>query len=130
MPRIRVTEVQQIQVSIPPLPESEGIAPWAVAIRPMQPWPRCGMPSIPDGPSRLAMGPRDFEGLGMERFWDQTPLERREASKTMHRDRNVNCANVPMHRFTMACEDKAFAKGWLDELQKVQIHERNAKGWK
>jgi hypothetical protein len=88
------------------------------------------MPSIPDGPSRLATGPRDFEGLGMERFWDQTPLERREASKTMHRDRNVNCANVPMNSFTMACEDKAFAKGWLDELQKVRIHERNAKGWK
>ena len=99
---------------------TERLAPHAVASRPLQPWPRPGMPDIPDGPSRLALGPRDFEGLGRERFWDQFPEERAKALPAMVEDANINCAaRVDVRYLGVVSENKAFAKGWLNELQRV-----------
>jgi hypothetical protein len=97
------------------------LAPHAVASCPMQPWPRRGMPDIPDGPSRLALGPRDFEGQGREAFWDQTPEERFEALPKMLHDAGLNIASkVGMAYIGVASENKAFAKGWLAELDRVR----------
>ena len=100
---------------------AERLAPHAVASRPLQPWPRPVMPDIPDGPSRLALGPRDFEGLGREKFWDQSPEERAAALPAMVEDSNLNiAAKIGMAYIGTASENKAFAKGWLNELQRVR----------
>lgn len=104
---------------------TERLAPHAVASRPLQPWPRPSMPDIPDGPSRLALGPMDFEGLGRERFWDQFPEERAKALPAMVEDANINCATqVDVRYLEVASENKAFAKGWLNELQRVNDYNK------
>lgn len=96
------------------------LAPHAVAIRPMQPWPRSGMPDKPDGPSRLSLGPHDYEGQGREAFWDQSPEERAIALSAMVADAGINCATkVDVHYLGVVSERKQFAKGWLAELERV-----------
>jgi len=101
------------------------IAPHAVASRPLQPWPRPSMPDTPDGPSRLALGPGDFEGLGREKFWDQSPEERAKALPVMVEDANINCAaRVDVRYLGVVSENKAFAKGWLNELQRVGAYNK------
>lgn len=91
-------------------------------VGPMRPWPRPNGPEVIDGPLRLATGPRDHEGLGRERFWDQTPEERREALKAMVTDANVNVAAASMRYVGVISENKAFAKGWLNELDRARAY--------
>ena len=109
-----------------PLTSNKGLAPHAIAVRPMQAWPRQGMPEKPDGPSRLALGPRDYEGQGREAFWDQTPVERAVALSAMTEDANRNCATgVDVRYLGTVSENKRYAKGWLNELERVgRRHDR------
>lgn len=107
---------------------AEQLAPHAVAIRPMQPWPRSSMPDMPDGPSRLALGPRDFEGQGREAFWDQSPEERAVALSAMVEDAGLNCATkVDVRYLGVVSERKAFAKGWLAELDRVRPYSKSVR---
>jgi hypothetical protein len=79
------------------------------------------MPDKPDGPSKLALGPRDYEGQGREAFWDQTPDERQAALSAMVADAGLNCTScVHLVYLGTASENKTFAKGWLAELGRVK----------
>lgn len=129
MPRVKLEMPVSIPASSEPAyPQRIGLAPHAIAIRPMQPWPRPAMPDMPDmpdGPSRLALGPRDFEGQGREAFWDQTPEERAAALPAMVADSNLNCATkVGVAYLETASDCKAYAKGWLDELERCRAYKR------
>jgi hypothetical protein len=74
---------------------------------------------------RLRLGPRDFEGLGREKFWDQSPEERAKALPVMVEDANINCAaRVDVRYLGVVSENKAFAKGWLNELQRVGAYNK------
>jgi hypothetical protein len=87
----------------------------------MQVWPRVGGPDIPDGPQRLARDGNDHEGLGRERFWDQTPAERAEALSTMSRDAGIQLVpKVDPKYWKTAAGDRDFAKGWMAELERVR----------
>lgn len=89
----------------------------------MRPWPRPGGPAKPDGPQRLATGPNDHEGLGRERFWDQTPDERRAALSAMVADDGIDfAAKTNMAYFDAAGGDRTFARGWLNELERVRFY--------
>jgi hypothetical protein len=101
------------------------IAPHFIAVRPMQVWPRPNGPEMPDGPLCMAHGPRDYEGQGREAFWDQTPEERATALPAMVHDAGLNCATkVDARCLGTASENKAFAKGWLSELDRVKQYSR------
>lgn len=68
----------------------------------------------------MASGPKDFEGLGREKFWDQTPEERGDVLSAMTDDANKNLAASDARFFGVDSENKAFAKGWLAELDRVR----------
>lgn len=89
----------------------------------MKPWPRPFGPETIDGPLRMCHGPKDFEGSGREAFWDQTPEERKAALSAMVRDANLDtAARVDLRYFGVANESKAYARGWLNELERVRSH--------
>lgn len=100
---------------------------WDRGQGPLRSHPRAGGPDRPDGPLRLARGPLDHEGLGRERFWDQTPEERADALPAMVQDSNLDTsARVDLRYFHVANESKAFARGWLAELERAQAWAREA----
>lgn len=97
------------------------LAPHAIAIRPMQTHPRPHYDGPIDGPLCMAHGPNDYEGQGRESFWDQTPEERAAALSAMVSDAGINCATkVDVAYLGTMSERKAFAKGWLNELERTR----------
>jgi hypothetical protein len=64
---------------------------------------------IPTGPLRLASGPHDSEGLGRERFWDQSEAEREANLPTMTR----------LLKSWYAEGDRMFANGWFAEHSRL-----------
>lgn len=64
------------------------------------------MPSVLQGPLRLATDANDYEGLGRERYWDMTPEQREEALPRIVSNANLGALRSP---------DKEFARGWLSE---------------
>jgi hypothetical protein len=91
---------------------------------PMQVWPRPGYDGKPDGPLAFARGPQDFEGLGREKFWDQSPDERRDALKAMVSDAGRSTSDTDMRHFRSVFESKQFARGWLNELENVRRYSK------
>ena len=71
--------------------------------------------SVLNGPLRPATGPDDNEGLGRERYWDMSPEQRKQALPQMVANANLGALREP---------DKAFARGWLSELDR---HQRQGK---
>jgi hypothetical protein len=100
------------------------VAPHAIATRPMQVHPRSGYDGPVDGPLRMAYGPRDFDGLGRERFWDQSPEERAAALSAMVEDAGRQLDRIDPKHWKAQSENRIFARGWLNELERTRKNER------
>jgi hypothetical protein len=96
------------------------LAPHAVAIRPMQVWPRPHCDGPIDGPLRMAVGACDFDGLGREKFWDQTAEERAVALSVMVSDAGAQLDRLHSSAWKVANENRIFARGWLNELERTR----------
>jgi hypothetical protein len=104
--------------------KTKPLAPHAVAVRPMQVHPRPGYDGPVDGPLRMARGPRDFDGLGRERFWDQSPEERATALPAMVEDAGRQLDRIDPKHWKAQNENRIFARGWLNELERTRNNER------
>lgn len=71
------------------------------------------------GPLRMATGPTDHDGLGRERFWDQTPEDRAAALSVMVADAGIDLSRVRPAYWPSRSADRAFARGWLAEHQRA-----------
>jgi hypothetical protein len=100
------------------------VAPYAVAVRPMQVHPRPGYDGPVDGPLRMAHGPRDFDGLGRERFWDQSPEERAATLPAMVEDAGRQLDRIDPKYWKVQNENRIFARGWLNELDRTKDYRK------
>jgi hypothetical protein len=120
---LSVAKESTIRVSIPaPMKITERLAAHAVAIRPMQVYPRPHYDGPVDGPLRMAEHANDFDGLGREKFWDQTAEERAVALSAIVKDAGAQLDRLHSSAWKVANENRIFARGWLNELERTRSY--------